>query len=133
MKYAAMVAVLLTVCACSAFAGDGQISKSALADMGLSGLQVMSDAQGMSVRGSGASVSGTATVGDTTADYDATFPNFATGSAFAAEASIHLHHRHHIHRHRHPNGRRHFHHHHHISKHVHSVSVAYATSTAFGF
>ena len=51
MKYAAMVAVLLSVCACSAFAGDGQISKSVLAEMGLSGLQVMSDADGMAIRG----------------------------------------------------------------------------------
>ena len=97
MKYVAMVAVLMSVCACSAFAGDGQISKSALAEMGLSGLQVMSDADGMAIRGKFAIVRGTANSNlgggnNATASYAASDvgpgADFAIGAALAVSGSF---------------------------------------------
>jgi len=47
----AVIAVLLVAGASSAFAEDGQVSDSALSAIGLSGMQVVSDAEGMQVRG----------------------------------------------------------------------------------
>ncbi len=50
-KVIAAMAVALTLTAGQAFAGDGQVSRSGLEAFGLSGLQVVSDADGMAVRG----------------------------------------------------------------------------------
>jgi hypothetical protein len=46
-----LVLVAVLIVGGTALAGDGQVSKSDLSAVGLNGLQVMSDAQGMSVRG----------------------------------------------------------------------------------
>lgn len=47
------LAVALALTAGTALAGDGNVSKSQLADLGLAGMNVMSDAEGMQVRGMG--------------------------------------------------------------------------------
>jgi len=47
----ALVIVAVLLCATSAFADDGTVSSSALDALGLGQMQVMSDAQGMEVRG----------------------------------------------------------------------------------
>jgi len=51
MKTLLACASLVLLSAGSAFAGDGQVADSTLAKMGLSNMQVMTDAQGMDVRG----------------------------------------------------------------------------------
>ena len=51
MKTLLTVAALMVFAATSANAGDGRVSQQSLAKMGLAGMQVMSDAQGMQVRG----------------------------------------------------------------------------------
>ena len=60
MKKALAFVLPLVVAAMPAFADDGQVSRSALADLGLSGMEVVSDEAGMEVRGmsSNASVYG---------------------------------------------------------------------------
>jgi hypothetical protein len=52
--FAAVVAVLALVAA-PALAGDGNVPRGTLSAMGLSGLKTLSDAQGLKVRGMGAS------------------------------------------------------------------------------
>lgn len=54
MKSFAIAFSLMMVCAATASAGDA-VSKSALGSMGLGGMQEMSDADGMAVRGKGVS------------------------------------------------------------------------------
>jgi hypothetical protein len=51
MKNAVAVVVLLALVAVPAFAGDGNVSQGTLSSLGLGGIQTMSDAQGMQVRG----------------------------------------------------------------------------------
>ena len=61
MKYAMLVvAVMFALCAGTTFASDGQISKSQLSEMGIPGLQVMSDVQGLEIRGMAARAWGNA-------------------------------------------------------------------------
>lgn len=45
------LAIALAMTASQAFAGDGQVSQSGLEAFGLGGMQVVSDAEGMAVRG----------------------------------------------------------------------------------
>ena len=60
MKKFAIAALLACALVSPAAAGEGNVSNRALSSMGLSGLKVMSDDQGMNVRGMGyAAVSGT--------------------------------------------------------------------------
>jgi hypothetical protein len=56
MKTLLSVAALVVLAAAPAMAGDGRVSHQSLAKMGLSGMQTMSDAQGMSVRGTSVAV-----------------------------------------------------------------------------
>jgi hypothetical protein len=44
-------AVIVVLCAAPALAGDGQVSSNQLAKLGLGGMKVMTDTQGMQVRG----------------------------------------------------------------------------------
>jgi hypothetical protein len=59
MKTLLSVAALVVFAVGSANAGDGRVSHQSLAKMGLSSMQVMSDSQGMAVRGQFAIASGT--------------------------------------------------------------------------
>jgi hypothetical protein len=59
MKTLLSVAALVVFAVAPAMAGDGHVSHQSLAKMGLSGMQVMSDSQGMAVRGQFAIASGT--------------------------------------------------------------------------
>jgi hypothetical protein len=70
----------------SAFAGDGQIAKSSLSRMGLPGMTVMSDADGMSIRGTSFAISGSFAF----ASGGVTIPiiNHPVGSHFAITATI---------------------------------------------
>ncbi|HEV8003087.1 MAG TPA: hypothetical protein VGP63_24590 [Planctomycetaceae bacterium] len=56
MKTLLSVAALVVLAAAPAMAGDGRVSHHSLSKMGLSGMQVMSDAQGMTVRGTSVAV-----------------------------------------------------------------------------
>jgi hypothetical protein len=51
MKTLLSIASVLVLSAAPAFAGQGQVSHQSLTKMGLSGMQLMSDDQGMQVRG----------------------------------------------------------------------------------
>jgi hypothetical protein len=59
MKTLLSVAALVVLAGSSAMAADGRVSHQSLNKMGLSGMTVMSDAQGMAVRGQFAIASGT--------------------------------------------------------------------------
>jgi len=80
MKTLLTIASVLVLSASPAFAGEGQISKQSLAKMGLSGMQTMSDAQGMQIRGTAAIVivSGKST---------ATVPGATSTNSYYATAS----------------------------------------------
>ena len=54
-----VVAALVVLGAIPAFAGDGNVSPATLSALGLGGMQVVSDAEGMQVRGTSASVQAT--------------------------------------------------------------------------
>lgn len=54
-----VVAALVVLGATSAFAGDGTVPRATLSALGLGGMQVVSDAEGMQVRGTSASVQAT--------------------------------------------------------------------------
>src|ERR1700676_5352349 len=56
MKTLLSIASVLVLSAAPAMAGDGHLSQKSLAKMGLSGMQVMTDSQGMSVRGTSIAV-----------------------------------------------------------------------------
>jgi hypothetical protein len=99
MKTLLSVAAVLVLSAAPAFAGQGQVSKNSLAKMGLSGMQVMSDAQGMSVRGtsvavvfgiSHASISGEGGSASSTNGYFAAGHHSASGAnvSFAAAGDV---------------------------------------------
>jgi hypothetical protein len=51
MKTLLSIASVLVLSAAPAFAGQGHVSRQSLAKMGLAGMQVMTDDQGMQVRG----------------------------------------------------------------------------------
>ena len=53
MKYTLAIAALLVAAAGNAFAEEGQVSQSQLAELGLPGMTAMSDAQGAEIRGQG--------------------------------------------------------------------------------
>jgi hypothetical protein len=55
MKLLIAFATVLCLSAVSAVAGDGQLSDQSLAKIGLGGMQVMSDTQGLEIRGLGVS------------------------------------------------------------------------------
>ncbi len=57
MKKTLAFVLPMLVAAMPAFADDGQVSRSALADLGLGGMAVVSDAAGMEVRGMSSSAS----------------------------------------------------------------------------
>lgn len=95
MKYAlAVAAVMVAMVSSSVFAGEGRVSQAQLASLGLSGLEVMSDAQGREIRGQGfafaASVSGSALPG--TFNFSPAialgFNHADASSAAASEASL---------------------------------------------
>jgi hypothetical protein len=56
MKTLLSIASVLVLSAAPALAGDGQVSHKSLAKMGLSGMQTMSDTQGMKIRGTSVAV-----------------------------------------------------------------------------
>jgi hypothetical protein len=56
MKTLLSIASVLVLSAAPALAGQGHVSSQSLAKMGLSGMQTMSDAQGMSIRGTSIAV-----------------------------------------------------------------------------
>ena len=99
MKSLFALAAIVALSAAPAFAGDGQVSAKSLANMGLSGMKAMDDAQGMTVRGlSIAVVSGksTATIHGDGGSATSTNSYFAAGHksadgtnvSFAADANI---------------------------------------------
>jgi opacity protein-like surface antigen len=51
MRHALALAVVVALCAAAALAGDGNVSQGTLSALGLGGMQTMSDAEGMQVRG----------------------------------------------------------------------------------
>lgn len=53
MKYIASAALLAALMTGSAFAGEGNVSRNTLADMGLGDIAVMSDEAGQQIRGQG--------------------------------------------------------------------------------
>ena len=84
MKYALVVATLMvSFCASSVLADEGQVSKNMLSEMGLSGLHVMTDVQGLEIRGRFVRVWGQATFGTITRSYDLT-------SSFNISGSVHV-------------------------------------------
>lgn len=96
MKYTLAIAALLVAAGTSAYAEDGHVSQSQLADLGLPGLTAMSDAQGEEIRGQGfaytSSVSASALPGTFTRNRAAAlgFNNSAssTGAASQLEADV---------------------------------------------
>jgi hypothetical protein len=56
MKTLLSIASVLVLSAAPAMAGEGRVSNQSLAKMGLSGMQTMSDAQGMQIRGTSIAV-----------------------------------------------------------------------------
>jgi hypothetical protein len=56
MKTLLSIASVLVLSAAPAMAGQGHVSNQSLAKMGLSGMQTMSDAQGMQIRGTSIAV-----------------------------------------------------------------------------
>jgi hypothetical protein len=56
MKTLLSIASVLVLSAAPALAGDGQVSHKSLAKMGLSGMQTMTDSQGMKIRGTSIAV-----------------------------------------------------------------------------
>ena len=61
MKSALAMAVVMVLCAAPAFAGDGNVPQGALSSLGLGDMQVLSDAEGMQVRGMSSSASTSST------------------------------------------------------------------------
>ena len=95
MKGVLLTAAVAVALSCSqSFAADGNVSNSSLAKMGLSNVKVMSDAEGMQVRGklaiawgrASASASGPNASAAVQPGYLAIFPSFA-GGATGATAS----------------------------------------------
>ncbi len=87
MKYAMLVvAVMFALCAGTTFASDGQISKSQLSEMGIPGLQVMSDVQGLEIRGMAARAWGNAYAATRFSSADAHYR--ARGRRVAAGAAL---------------------------------------------
>ena len=58
MKSALALVVVMVLFAAPAFAGDGNVPQEALSALGLGGMQVVSDAEGMQVRGMSSSTHG---------------------------------------------------------------------------
>ena len=56
MKSLFALAAVVAFCATPAFAAEGQVSSKSLANMGLSSLKTMNDAQGMTIRGTSIAV-----------------------------------------------------------------------------
>ena len=90
----AVVSVLALTAGMANAANPGQVSNSALAQFGLSGMQTMSDVQGTDIRGKGfVSVSGYSSaslLGGATSGYTATAiggNSYATGADFSATAA----------------------------------------------
>ena len=57
MKSALAMVVVMLLFAAPAFAGDGNVSQGTLSSLGLGDMQVVSDAEGMQVRGAGSNAS----------------------------------------------------------------------------
>ncbi|HEX5103140.1 MAG TPA: hypothetical protein VFV87_04985 [Pirellulaceae bacterium] len=79
-----MIAALVAMVSVPAFAEDGHVSKATLRSLGLGGMQVMSDADGMQVRGlsSNAASGGSSLVAGQLAFNDASGTQFVIGSDF---------------------------------------------------
>ena len=99
MKSLYALAAIVALCAAPAFAGEGHVSSKSLANMGLTGLKTMDDAQGMTVRGlsiavvsgqSIATISGDGGSAASTNSYFAAGHKSAEGSnvSFAADANV---------------------------------------------
>jgi hypothetical protein len=93
MKSLYALAAIVALSAVPAFAGEGQVSSKSLANMGLTGMKTMNDAQGKTVRGlSVAIVSGQsmAEISGEGGDAASTNAYYAKGhhSAFGANASF---------------------------------------------
>ncbi|HXY37033.1 MAG TPA: hypothetical protein VEI07_22590 [Planctomycetaceae bacterium] len=97
MKTLLTIASVLVLSAAPALAGQGQVSHSSLAKMGLSGMQVMSDDQGMQIRGlsvavaSGGSIATIHTLGGSATSvnaYYASGSHDASGDAFSVAGTL---------------------------------------------
>ena len=96
MKYTLAIAALLVAAGSTAFAEEGHVSNAQLAELGLPGMTVMSDAQGEEIRGQGfaytSSVSASALPGTFTINYASALGHnnsaSATGAASELEADI---------------------------------------------
>jgi hypothetical protein len=91
MKSLIALTTVLALSTASASAADGQLSYRALAKMGLSGLKVMSDADGVSIRGASAqaggfSVASVSGSGGASSLYYGSGGNLAAG--FSASAAV---------------------------------------------
>jgi hypothetical protein len=87
MKLLFSIASVLALAAAPAFAGEGHVSSKSLQNCGLSGMKVMSDADGMSIRGTAATVFGVAVASSrgelAIAGYNTTERNVSAGLAVA--------------------------------------------------
>ena len=85
MKYALVVATLMvSFCASSALADEGQMSKSMLSQMGIPGLRVMTDEEGLKVRGRFVRVWGRVSSGSMTRSYN--FFSFSSTTISGSES-----------------------------------------------
>src|SRR5262249_2240062 len=87
MSLRIVTAAMVVLCATAAFASAGEISNAKLSGMGLSGMQQLSDVEGLAIRGKGTHA---AVWGASTATYDGPYNNSATSSnGYVAGASHH--------------------------------------------
>jgi len=94
MKVLFSIASVLALAAAPAFAGEGHVSSKSLTNCGLSGMKVMSDADGMQIRGLAAGVFGVEIAnagGGTVAinGYDSVGRHAAIGVAASLAVSTH--------------------------------------------
>jgi hypothetical protein len=81
------VACVLSLTAAPALAGDGQVSKNSLAKMGLSGMKVVPDREGMQVRGTSIAVTFSVSSGYPLVSINSPF-DVGTHHAFSASVGI---------------------------------------------
>ena len=96
MKYALAIAAVLVAACGTTYAAEGNVAKNTLAEMGLPGISVMSDAQGAAIRGQGfaytSSISASALPGTFTINHAQALgfnhADSATGAASTLEKDI---------------------------------------------
>jgi hypothetical protein len=79
------VACVIALAAAPALAGDGQVSKQSLSRMGLSGMKVVPDREGLQVRGQSIAITFSASSGTTILSINSPF---SVGNHFAFSASV---------------------------------------------